>query len=168
MLCDICGKSQATVHLTEIINNQMTELHLCEKCARQKGMEMEQNFGLADLLSGLSDLNMKLDVETKTVEKCPNCGMKYNDFRKIGRLGCSECYTTFRKYLLPLLKRIHSSTKHTGGRPIKLTKPIKTKYKAQDEISILKEKLHKAIQEENFEEAAKLRDKMRELERKRR
>jgi len=164
MLCDICGKKQATVHVTEIINNQITEMHLCEDCAREKSLQMEQQFGVSDLLAGIADLGTKFGPKTKEELKlkCSNCGMTYEDFKKIGRLGCSECYMSFRKNLVPLLKRIHGSTQHLGKTPLKVVKEVKRK----SELEILKEKLQEAIQKEEFEEAAKLRDKIRELEKK--
>ena len=164
MVCNVCGINQATVHLTEIIDDQMTELHLCEECAKNKSMDMEQQFGLADLLAGLSDMG-KPQMEGKEAVKlkCPGCGLSYDDFRKIGRLGCSECYNSFRKYLMPLFKRIHGSSKHYGKMPLVLARPLKAK---PDELAELKDRLEKAIQTEEFEEAARLRDKIKELENK--
>lgn len=161
MVCDACGVNQATVHLTEIVDEQMTELHLCEECAKNKSLEMEQQFGLADLLAGLSDLG-KGAVEAKESMKlkCPNCGLAYGDFKKIGRLGCSECYNTFRKQLIPLLKRIHGSNKHYGKMPLVMPKPVKV----ETNIEELKAKLQKAVQAEEFEEAARIRDMIKELE----
>lgn len=162
MLCDICGENEATVHLTEIIDDQMAELHLCEECAKKKSLEMEQHFGLADLLAGLAGLGKQFEVGQLTGVKCPNCGLTYEDFKKIGRLGCSECYNTFRDSLVPLLKRIHGSNQHLGRTPVRTSKVVK----AKSELQELKVKLQKAIQMEEFEEAAKLRDKIRELEKK--
>lgn len=161
MICDVCAANPATVHLTEIVDEQMTELHLCEECAKNKSSEMEQQFGLADLLAGLSDLG-KGAIETKESLKikCSNCGMTYADFKKVGRLGCSECYNSFRKYLLPLLKRIHGSNKHYGKMPLVLAKPLKTK----SDIEELKVKLQKAVSIEDFEEAARVRDIIKKLE----
>ena len=131
MLCDICGKNPATVHLTEIIDDQMNELHLCEECARQKSAQMEQQFGLSDLLAGMVEFG-KPTKEAETVSvKCANCGLTYADFKKIGRLGCGECYSAFKKYLGPLLKRIHGSSRHVGKSPIKVTKVLKKKIDIQ-------------------------------------
>ncbi len=163
MVCDICAVNQATVHLTEIVDEQMTELHLCEECAKTKSMDMEQHFGLGDLLGGLSDLG-KAQVEGRenVKLKCSNCGISYEDFRKMGRLGCGECYNSFRKYLMPLLKRIHGSNKHYGKMPLMLTRPVEEK----SEIAELKAGLEKAIQDEEFEEAARIRDMLKELEKK--
>lgn len=163
MLCDICGKNPATVHLTEIIDDQMTELHLCEECARQKSTQMEQQFGLSDLLAGLAEFEKPLAKEKEQVAvKCPSCGLSYADFKKIGRLGCGDCYNAFKKYLGPLLKRIHGSSIHVGKSPLKVTKILRKKIDAQD----LRTKLQKAIEAEEFEEAARVRDQIKELEKK--
>jgi protein arginine kinase activator len=163
MVCDICAVNPATVHLTEIIDEQMTELHLCEECAKTKSMDMEQQFGLAELLAGLSDAGKTLAEDKEIIKlKCPNCGISYEDFRKMGRLGCSECYNAFRKYLMPLLKRIHGSSKHYGKIPLAIAMPAQ----AKSEIVELKTKLEKAIQGEEFEEAARIRDLLKELEKK--
>ena len=163
MFCDICNKDQATVHLTEIIDDKMTELHLCEECAQKKGAHMESHFGLSDLLAGLADLGSQFTKTKKEIKiKCPRCGLTYEDFKKIGRLGCGECYSAFKEALLPLLKRIHGSTQHYGKSPKKMTKLVK----AKSELQTLKERLQKAIQAEEFEEAANLRDMIREAEKK--
>ena len=162
MLCDICGKNPATVHLTEIVDDQMTELHLCEECARQKSIQMEQQFGLSDLLAGLAEFEKPALQKEAVLLKCSNCDLTYADFKKIGRLGCSECYSTFRKYLGPLLKRIHGSSLHLGKSPLKVTKALKKKI----DLSSLRYELQKAIEREAFEEAAKIRDQIRELEKK--
>lgn len=160
MLCDVCGKKEATVHLTEIVNDQVTKLNLCEECAREKGAEMEEHFGLSELLAGLTDMGTAIEPETAIAIKCPNCGMTYQNFRKLGRLGCSVCYEAFKKELGPLLKRIHGSDRHVGKVPLKGGKTIKDTRTLQD----LKMQLEKAIQMEEFEEAAKLRDKIRDFE----
>jgi len=168
MVCDICNKNPATVHLTEIIDDKMTELHLCEECAQKKSAQMESHFGLADLLAGLADIGGQFSTTKKEQKvKCQRCGLTYEDFKKIGRLGCGECYSAFRSALLPLLKRIHGSTQHCGKAPKKLPRPTKI-IRAKNELQELKEKLQKAIGTEEFEEAARLRDKIREIEKKKR
>ena len=96
MQCDICGKKKATVHLTEIVDEQMSEMHLCEECARQKSVQMEQQFGLADLLAGLADMDKGPAKDAASGAKavvltCAQCGLNYDDFRKFGRLGCGHC-----------------------------------------------------------------------------
>lgn len=167
MLCDICGKSAATVHLTEIIDDQMAELHLCENCARAKSMEMEQQFGLADLLAGLSNLGGQVESKASAGAKCPNCGLTYENFKKVGRLGCGECYKSFDLYLKPLLKKIHGSIQHSGKSPINKPREVPVKPAVKDKASPvqeLKNQLQAAIQKEEFEKAAELRDKIKDLE----
>lgn len=161
MQCDVCANKKATVHLTEIVDEQITELHLCEDCAREKSVQMEQQFGLADLLAGLADFSKQNKDVDKTKIKCNNCSLSYDDFRKFGRLGCSECYTSFRESLNALLKKIHGSSQHLGKAPIKLPSMDKEKV---DDLQDLKHQLQKAIANENFEEAARLRDKIHTLE----
>lgn len=162
MLCELCKKSQATVHLTEIVNDEMAELHLCDTCANQKGAQVESNFGLSDLLSGLTDFDRPEEETEKVNPSCENCGMTYEDFRKIGRLGCSVCYKTFESSLSSLLKRIHGSPIHLGKAPGKLSKPRKGRPTLID----LKAKLERAIDREDFEEAAAIRDQIRRQEQK--
>ncbi|MCP4649149.1 MAG: hypothetical protein GY853_03590 [PVC group bacterium] len=165
MVCQICGNKTATVHLTEIINDQMTELHLCEHCAKDKGIAgLGQPFGLQDLLAGLVDFGAPVTSSggKKVVVKCPNCKMTYEDFRKSGRLGCSQCYDVFKETLEPLLKKIHGSIQHLGKAPVRSGEIMKTKKTLQD----LQLRLQKAIQAEAFEDAAKLRDEIKKIEKK--
>jgi len=175
MTCDLCSKNDAAVHLTEVINNQTRELHLCESCARKKGEETQQFFtgGLAELLAGLSDFGAKLPggAAVQAIH-CPQCGLTYEDFKKLGRLGCDECYDAFRRVLGPLLKRIHGSTQYLGKLP-PVTAAAKTKTKAlpaaaapdpKQDLAKLKEQLRAAVAAESFEEAARLRDRIRVLE----
>ena len=163
MKCDICGAKKATVHLTEIVDGQMSEMHLCEECARQKSAQMEQQFGLADLLAGLGDFGKQVKDTDKVSITCPNCTMSYDDFRKFGRLGCSECYEAFRIHLSTLLKKIHGSNNHFGKTPAKMPAAEKRKIES---LHDLKNQLMEAIQMEDFEKAAGLRDKIRSLEKK--
>lgn len=166
MTCDVCGKNPATVHLTEIIDEQMNELHLCEECARKKSSQMEEKFGLSELLAGLTSFE-KPPVEGGEKEitvKCPGCGLTYKEFKKVGRLGCGECYTTFKKYLAPLLKRIHGANFHYGKCPVKAAG--KPGGKKRPDAQELRARLQKAIESEEYEEAARLRDQIRELQEK--
>ncbi|MFH1189996.1 MAG: UvrB/UvrC motif-containing protein [Candidatus Omnitrophota bacterium] len=160
MLCGICGKNEATVHLTEIVNDKMTKLHLCEECAKEKGAEMEEHFGMSDLLAGLADLGASLEPEAMDELKCPTCGFTYHDFKKVGRLGCGDCYEAFKKQLDPLLKRIHGANRHIGKVPLMIGKSVKETRSVQD----MKIRLEKAIAAEEFEEAARLRDMIRSAE----
>lgn len=173
MTCDICGKKKATVHLTEIVDEQMSEMHLCEECARQKSSQMEQQFGLADLLAGLTETAKGPAAKEgeKTVLKCSRCGLPYEDFRKFGRLGCSECYTSFKEHLAGLLRKIHGSNKYLGkipsqskgAQPAGLPESAVALLPSEDLVD-LKKQLHAAIAAEDFEKAAMVRDKIRNLE----
>ncbi len=161
MLCDICAKNPATVHLTEIVDDQMSELHLCEECARKKSSQMESQFGLSDFLAGLADFDKPADEKENAALKCLNCGLTYKDFKKVGRFGCGDCYITFKKFLAPLLKRIHGSMVHCGKCPVKLA-PGKSVRKKVD-VQELRCRLQKAVETEAYEEAAKIRDQIKEL-----
>ena len=161
MQCDICGKKKATVHLTEIVDDQMSEMHLCEECARQKSVQMEQQFGLADLLAGLADFGKSAKEEVRESIKCTQCGMSYDEFRKFGRLGCSQCYESFKMHLGTLLKKVHGASHHLGKSPVKIPQGEKKKI---EDFQGLKGDLEKAIQMEDFEKAAQIRDKIREME----
>src|SRR5208283_232949 len=164
MTCDICGKKKATVHLTEIVDEQMSEMHLCEECARQKSSQMEQQFGLADLLAGLSDSNKSAatkESDKVSVLKCAHCGLLYEDFRKFGRLGCGECYTSFKEHLAGLLRKIHGSNKYMGKTPSKyqenqtasLSQGATTALLPTEDLSDLKKQLQSAVAAEDFEKA---------------
>jgi len=176
MTCDICGKKKATVHLTEIVDEQTSEMHLCEECARQKSSQMEQQFGLADLLAGLSDPSKTPGSSKESKEsvlKCSRCGLPYEDFRKFGRLGCGECYTSFKEHLNGLLRKIHGSNKYMGKTP-STYQPGEKEALAEGALALLpsddpadlKKQLHSAIAAEDFEKAAQIRDKIRNLEQK--
>jgi len=173
MLCNLCHKNPATVHLTEIVDDQMSELHLCDDCARKKSIQMEQQFGLSDLLGGLVEYGKQLSGTEKppAVLQCGACGLTYEDFRKIGRLGCSECYTYFAKQLGALLKRIHGASHHVGkvlagaSAPTGAAAPAKEARPARAvDVAELKTKLQEAVRKEEFEEAAHLRDLIKEVE----
>jgi protein arginine kinase activator len=173
MTCDICGKKKATVHLTEIVDEQLSEMHLCEECARQKSAQMEQQFGLADLLAGLSETSKPVATKEgeKSVLKCSRCGLPYEDFRKFGRLGCGDCYTSFREHLTGLLRKIHGSNKYLGKTPSSYqdsqAAPLAEGEVAllpSEDLADLKQQLQSAIAAEDFEKAAQIRDKIRNFE----
>jgi protein arginine kinase activator len=175
MTCDICGKKKATVHLTEIVDEQLSEMHLCEECARQKSAQMEQQFGLADLLAGLSDTSKPISSKEgeKSVLKCSRCGLPYEDFRKFGRLGCGECYTSFKEHLTGLLRKIHGSNKYLGKTPPKYAEgqaaPAEgtlALLSSDESLEDLKQQLQSSIASEDFEKAAQIRDKIRNFEKK--
>ena len=176
MTCDSCGKKKETVHLTEIVDEQMSEMHLCEECARQKSSQMEQQFGLADLLAGLSDPSKAATASKeseKSVLKCSRCDLLYEDFRKFGRLGCGECYTSFKEHLNGLLRKIHGSNKYLGKTPSQYpanqtqsSPQAATALLPSENLPDLKKQLQSAIAAEDFEKAAMIRDKIKNFEKK--
>ncbi|UCG35719.1 MAG: UvrB/UvrC motif-containing protein [Candidatus Omnitrophota bacterium] len=159
MLCDICHKNMATVHLTEIVNDKVVEMHICQKCAKSKAEELKNQLSISELLSGLMDIEGI--SETRPALKCPVCGMSYADFKKQGRLGCENCYATFKDRLFPLLRKVHGTTRHSGKVPGAVAK-----VSASERLEELKKRLERAIEMEEYEEAARLRDEIKKAEKK--
>ncbi|MBD3265013.1 MAG: hypothetical protein GF375_07910, partial [Candidatus Omnitrophica bacterium] len=115
MLCDICKKNTATVHLTEIVKDKIVEMHICKSCAQEKSGEIKGQFQKPDSPSGLSaGENIKKSSEYL---KCPKCGMFFKDFKRKGKFGCDNCYEAFKEIIIPLVKKIHASDKHRGKSP---------------------------------------------------
>jgi protein arginine kinase activator len=159
MLCNICKKKEATVHLTQIVEDKMQKVDLCDECSKEKGADDPAGFSLADLLLGLGAAQ-EMDKSSGGVElKCPQCGFTQADFKKAGRLGCSVCYTTFAEGLEGLLKSMHKGTRHTGKVPLAL----RQNRDLTERMKSLQQKLEKSISEENFEQAALLRDEITQL-----
>ncbi|NMB45379.1 MAG: hypothetical protein GX998_03085 [Firmicutes bacterium] len=166
MLCEECRKHPATVHITKIVNNMKTEVHLCQECAQAKGeltFVSQPAFTFQDFLTGMLQHAQTISpgpaVET-AMGRCPNCGFSYAKFKEVGRLGCSVCYEQFESQIQPLLRRIQGGTGHTGKVPGYSSAAIG--YRRQMEE--LREQQRAAIAQENYEQAAKLRDKIRHLE----
>ena len=160
MTCNICGVSDATIHLTEIINNQMIEIHLCETCAQEKGTDFKTHFNLGDLLAGLTDFEKVLEGGEAGIKSCSDCGTTYENFTKNGRLGCSNCYVALAPMLLPLIKRVQRSAHHIGKKPAKIPKEVRSSH----DLRLLQDQLRKCIQNEEFEVAAKIRDEIKQLQ----
>lgn len=159
MLCDICKKNVATVHLTQMVEGKTKKVDLCEACSKEKGVDDPTGFSLADLLLGLGAAQ-EIEHASGGVEiKCPHCGFTQADFKKNGRLGCAECYKVFSEGLETLLKTMHKGTRHVG----KVPQVYKQSQDLADKLKSLQKKLEKAIAEENFETAATLRDEVKVL-----
>ncbi|GAB2695555.1 UvrB/UvrC motif-containing protein [Paenibacillus thermoaerophilus] len=164
MLCQECGKRPATLHFTKIIGGEKTEFHICESCAREKGDMIPgtpNGFSIHNLLSGLLNFESAGGAKPTPPPRCENCGLTYSQFSKLGRFGCSSCYTYFADRLDPLFRRVHGNTVHVGKVP-KRTGGL-LKYKR--ELESMKRELQLRIEREEFEAAAQLRDRIRELER---
>ncbi|HEU6448400.1 MAG TPA: UvrB/UvrC motif-containing protein [Verrucomicrobiae bacterium] len=159
MQCSICKEKPATVHLTQIVGDKMQKLDLCEDCAKAKGVNDPTGFALADLMLGLG-ASQEIEQSAGGLElRCPRCGFTQADFKKSGRLGCPDCYKTFSEGLSGLLKTMHKGTRHTGKAP----EALRASRENADKLKALQKKLAKAIETENFEEAAQLRDEIKQL-----
>lgn len=152
--CDLCSQP-ATVHLTQIVNNKVHKVDLCEACAQAKGVTDPQGFSLADLLLKASASN---EAEPAG-DRCPSCGFTQGDFKKHGRFGCPVCYQTFSTMVEPMLDNMHKGTKHTGKVPHKTL----DRKKINEQIHTLEADLEKAVRAERYEDAARLRDAINEL-----
>jgi|SRR5699024_9404761 len=170
MDCQECHENPATLHFTQIINGQKTEVQVCEECAKKKGYISYpgEGYSLHDLLTGLfsfdsKQLQVKENDPFKQVEEiqCPRCKITFNDFRRIGKFGCAKCYSAFSTKLDSIFRRVHSgNTKHTGKIPKRKGGSLHTK----KELELYRQKLQKLIEEEEFERAAEVRDIIRKLE----
>jgi protein arginine kinase activator len=159
MLCCICKEREATVHLTQIAGDKMQKVDLCEECAKTKGVNDPTGFSLADLLLGLG-ASQEIEQSSGGVElKCARCGFTQADFKKAGRLGCPECYKTFAEGLESLLKSMHKGVRHVG----KVPECLRRTRDLSDRLLALQKKLGKAVEEEDFEQAALLRDEIKQM-----
>lgn len=157
MLCTICKEKPATVHLTQIVGDKMQKLDLCEDCAKTKGVNDPSGFALADIMLGLGAAQ-EVEQAVGTDLKCPRCGFSQADFKKSGRLGCPECYKTFAEGLAGLLKTMHKGTRHVGKSP----ESLRASREDSDRMKSLHKKLAKAVEAEDFEQAAALRDEIKQ------
>jgi protein arginine kinase activator len=163
MLCQECEERNAKVHVTKIISGEKKELYLCKDCAQEiGGLDFGSEFSFDTLLTGL--LNDKLAPDQKfdlagTETKCKACGLSYKEFSRNGKLGCQDCYKHFGNRLEKVLRRVHSSTSHKGKIPKQAGKKIKQRRRIEE----LNQKMDAAVEEENFEKAAVLRDEIKEI-----
>ncbi len=190
MKCDVCEK-EATVHLTQIINGQMNTVNLCEHCSKHKGVTDETGFGLAEAFLGPAAVSgVKLQPADDLA--CPACGFTQGQLKKIGRMGCPECYGTFREGLDNLLRTMHKGTKHVGKTPrravaahaaaitpkaaskaappplqLQKTAPEPPAEKpAAPSAASIREAIEAAVRDERYEDAAKLKLELEKLQRK--
>lgn len=162
MLCQNCKKNDATTHLKRIINGEGVEIHLCSECAR--------NLGVADVLPGFSSFGdffagLLSSTETKRVSsktlRCEVCGFTFDDIAKTGSPGCPNCYRVFAQRLRPVIRKLHGKAVYAGKKPV--SAGDKNDNIEEVKIGILEKELERAVAEQNFEQAAALRDEIREL-----
>jgi protein arginine kinase activator len=159
-LCDSCGNAPSAIQLTQVENNEMRVLNLCEKCALERGVETDAMKTSAPLADFLAQIGSGVGEE-RAVGRCPSCGMTAAQLRHTGRLGCTECYSYYDEHLRGLLRRLHGGTKHVG----KVVLPADP---ARDDVTArivsLRRSLERAVEAEDFEFAASLRDQLRQLD----
>jgi protein arginine kinase activator len=149
----------ATVHLAEIVDKHKREAHLCEYCARERKLLQDPPAPQIDL-KALMHILMPPPLAAPLVEpNCASCGMNYASFKAEGRFGCEEDYEVFRAMLEPLLERIHRAVTHVGKRPT-----AAARLEAAREIEELRARMKHAVEAEDYEEAARLRDLIRQME----
>lgn len=175
MICESCNQNLATVHLTEIVQKYKKETHLCEECARERGVPYKANFSVKEFLGGIAGPQPEQAASEpapaeapaprpegagEPLGPCPSCGLTLADFRATGRLGCHHDYAHFRASLVPLLEKIHGTSQHTGRFPSRMGQRIERDRLLEG----YRKELQRAVQREDYERAAELRDKIRKLE----
>lgn len=161
MLCQLCGKNNASIYFTKIVNGKVEETHICEACAKKgEDFDFDLPFSFHDLFTVLMG-SIKEDEETNN-DKCPQCGLTHNEFSKTGMFGCVNCFKVFEKEIDSLLKGIHEHNNHIGKTPSRLDK----KTNNINEIESLRVELEESIAKEEFEKAAILRDKIKSMKEK--
>lgn len=174
-ICQNCKQQRATVHLTEIDthSNEPHEMHLCEACARETGATsapapFSTQMTVADLASstlsgGAGKSESKRGAQKKTA--CAKCGMTYQEFRVKGRFGCASCYDAFEEGLVNLLEKVHGASQYVGDYPPGIEPTPRTQEAIEQELADLRRRLGLVIKNEEYEEAARVRDRIQELER---
>ncbi|HEX9727644.1 MAG TPA: UvrB/UvrC motif-containing protein [Gemmatimonadales bacterium] len=169
MDCQQCGLRPAAIHLTQVVDNEVKTLHLCEACASDKGVETEATvakFPLSDFLASMGKGAASALPAGADGEACSFCGGTLQDFRDTGRLGCPRCYDTFEPHLRTLLRRIHGSSRHVGHveRTTGWAGGVAGAHPIEETLVALRDRLRRAVAAENFELAAELRDQIRGIE----
>lgn len=171
MICQNCNKNQATVRYTQIINGVKNEMHLCEKCSQKLGIST-YNFNMpiefSNFFSDFMNDYTNEPIVNNHILKCDKCNMTYEEFLNLGKFGCSNCYNVFSKKIDNVLKKIHGANRYLGNKKTD-TKNKKMNFntnidKKKNEIDVLKKNLKIAIEEERYEDAAKIRDDIKNLE----
>ncbi len=162
MKCQKCGKNEANNHFTRVINGKKEELHLCSSCAKEEFPTFSP-FGneIIDAGSFLSGLfgGAPTGIKASNAEVCPSCGITFAEICEKGKIGCADCYNAFRPSLLRSVKQIHGTTAHTGKIPQRAGSEISKSRR----IEKLETELSNAVMKQEFEQAAKLRDEIKEL-----
>lgn len=160
MLCEKCGKYAATTHIKTVIDGVVYEKNLCSDCAKSEGMGDFTSGSLSDILASVFGESAP-NLNTSSLKKCECCGSTFSDISKSGKVGCPNCYKVFKNELLPYLKRVHGSIEHVGKIP---DKHIENVSENSENAEDLKKQLKELIKQENYEQAAIVRDKIKSLQ----
>jgi protein arginine kinase activator len=158
MVCENCKERDAVVNLTKIKDSAVTHQHLCERCAAEQGVETSVAQPKAALTDFLQAVHQQAATTAGDQAACHFCGATARDFRQTGRVGCARCYGAFERSLRELLRRLHGGAKHTG---LRYTAPAPDVIEEAGHVGQLRERLQRAIEAEQFELAAELRDRLR-------
>lgn len=161
MLCDICHKKTAVISYTEVRDGVSMVRRMCRGCAEIQGMAQDLNQALSSLSEALAGMIRDIVAEQEDSTNCPHCGTALTDLKKLGRLGCPQCYQTFSASLNPLLRKIHGPNQHLGKRRADGSPMAEAGPNQLRELKIL---LKEAVTREDYEQAAVIRDEIRELE----
>lgn len=158
MLCQKCGKNPATTHIHSVIGGVVKDISLCSSCAAEQGYSSHPVGSLASMLSSVfGDVALPGAIKE---ESCSCCGATFREIANTGKAGCPLCYEKFKKELLPYLKRVHGSVQHIGKKPARDQLVVST----QDKITEMRKKLSLLVKNENYEEAAVVRDEIKRME----
>ncbi|MDR2752866.1 MAG: UvrB/UvrC motif-containing protein [Oscillospiraceae bacterium] len=168
MQCQQCKQREATTHIQRVVNGQAEEFHLCAACARESGLINEfaapPFFNLSDLFSGFLGSSLRqAPAALAPAQRCGFCGSTLHEITQSGRVGCAACYNTFREVLEPTLARIHGALEHAGKTPA-ADPAVHARKQKEQALAALREQIAQAVQSEDYEEAARLRDEIRRLE----
>lgn len=190
MLCQNCGKNEANVHYTQITNGEKKEFSLCSDCAMKLGLTDQMDITdpllnlrsfIGDFFNDFSETERMKKISGEKQLKCKTCGTTYEDFISEGYFGCEDCYQTFKEPIDRLLKKLHGTSTHLGRKPGVEAKPIvdnvsvdkdkketpkvnpKKEESKEEKIARLERELDKAIKDERYEDAAKIRDELKEM-----
>ena len=161
MLCENCKKNTATTHIRTVINGVVIEKNLCGYCAAQSGYSKFVNNGFASMLAAM--FGDELATGNIRESRCACCGTRFSDIAETGKMGCSECYVTFKDKLIPYLKRVHGTTEHIGKKLNDAGSSL-APVTIDSQKEALRNEMLKAVQNEDFEKAAYLRDEIKKLE----
>jgi len=163
MKCDVAScENEATVHLTEIREGKKHEMHLCERCAAEKGLPGKAHFSISDLLAGIASQAQSQAKPARRGKEaaCPVCTTTLTQFQSSGRFGCPECYNTFRDDVQGLVEKIHDAAQHVG----KVPRRVSSEISLQKDMRQLQLDLKRAIRKEDYEKAAAIRDQIKQIE----